>query len=377
MGITRVADVTGLDVIGIPVVMVCRPNSRSLSVSQGKALDLVAAKASGVMESVEAYHAERIALPLVLGSANDLRFTHRLVDVARLPQLGNSLLHDGFQLLWIEGSELLGGERVWVPYEMVHTNYTLPAPTGTGCFVGTSSGLAAGNHPLEALSHAICEAVERDATTLWGLLDEDGFSRTRIDPETIDDPGCREALERYGRADVAVGVWETTTDIGIPAFVVLIVERVDDPLRLLYSARGMGCHPNRAIALLRALTEAAQSRLTFIAGARDDLVRSEYELGRSPDLRRRQRLVLDAAGPMRDFADGPSFDGETFDEDVTWELDRLRLAGIDQVVAIDLTRREFGIPVVRVTVPGLEGPTDKVPASRLGARARALVEARR
>src|SRR5260370_41920527 len=72
MGITRVADVTGLDTIGIPVVLVYRPNSRSLVVSQGKGLDLVAAKASGVMESVEAYMAERIVLPLVLGSFNDL-----------------------------------------------------------------------------------------------------------------------------------------------------------------------------------------------------------------------------------------------------------------------------------------------------------------
>ena len=40
MGITRVADVTGLDRIGVPVVMVCRPNARSLAVSQGKGCDL-------------------------------------------------------------------------------------------------------------------------------------------------------------------------------------------------------------------------------------------------------------------------------------------------------------------------------------------------
>ena len=40
MGITRVANVTGLDTIGIPVVMVVRPNSRSLAVSQGKGLNL-------------------------------------------------------------------------------------------------------------------------------------------------------------------------------------------------------------------------------------------------------------------------------------------------------------------------------------------------
>ena len=67
MGITRVANVTGLDTIGIPVVMVCRPNSRSISVSQGKGCDISAAKASGLMESVESYHAEHISLPLKLG----------------------------------------------------------------------------------------------------------------------------------------------------------------------------------------------------------------------------------------------------------------------------------------------------------------------
>jgi ribosomal protein S12 methylthiotransferase accessory factor len=60
MGITRIANVTGLDRIGIPVVMVCRPNARSLAVAQGKGLDLALAKASGLMEAVEAYHAEHI-----------------------------------------------------------------------------------------------------------------------------------------------------------------------------------------------------------------------------------------------------------------------------------------------------------------------------
>jgi len=64
MGITRIANVTGLDVVGLPVVMVCRPNARSIAVSQGKGLDLAAAKASGLMEAVETYHAETIQLPL-------------------------------------------------------------------------------------------------------------------------------------------------------------------------------------------------------------------------------------------------------------------------------------------------------------------------
>jgi ribosomal protein S12 methylthiotransferase accessory factor YcaO len=64
MGITRIANVTGLDQIGIPVVMVCRPNSRSVAVSQGKGIDLPSARASGLMEATELYHAETITFPL-------------------------------------------------------------------------------------------------------------------------------------------------------------------------------------------------------------------------------------------------------------------------------------------------------------------------
>lgn len=53
MGVTRVAVLTGLDVIGIPVVAAYRPNSRSIAVHQGKGTTLAAAKASAVMEAVE------------------------------------------------------------------------------------------------------------------------------------------------------------------------------------------------------------------------------------------------------------------------------------------------------------------------------------
>src|SRR5436189_5083131 len=91
MGITRVANVTGLDSIGVPVVMVCRPNSRSVAVSQGKGIDLAAARASGVMESVEVYHGEHITLPLRFASHAQLRYTHPIADLAGLPRTADSL----------------------------------------------------------------------------------------------------------------------------------------------------------------------------------------------------------------------------------------------------------------------------------------------
>lgn len=373
MGITRIANVTGLDRIGIPVVMVCRPNSRSLAVSQGKGLDLVLAKASGLMESVEAYHAEHITLPLKLASYEELRYTHRLADVTALPRVTSSLFHPNLQILWIEGHDLLQDEPVWVPYELVHTNYTYPLPTGSGCFTLTSTGLASGNHILEAISHGICEVVERDATTLWHAMEKEAQQRTRIDLNTVDEPTCREILETFERADVGVAVWEITTDVGIPSFLCAITDRKEDRLRLLYPSAGTGCHPARHIALLRALTEAAQSRLTFIAGSRDDAIRSKYERSRDPDALRQYRAQLLPAGPMRSFRDVPTWNAETFDEDIAWELGRLRSAGFRQVVIVDLTKPEFRLPVMRVVIPGLEG-SDHVPGYALGARAQALLE---
>ena len=373
MGITRIANVTGLDNLGIPVVMVCRPNSRSLAVSQGKGLDIAEAKASGLMESLESYHAEHITLPLKLGSYEELRYTDRLVDVTALPRHSQSVFHPNMQLLWIQGHDVLHDEPLWVPYEVVHLNYTLPFPTGHGCFLSTSNGLASGNHLLEAISHGICEVVERDATTLWHLLQEEKQNHTRVDLSTVDGPSCRYVIDKFVHANVEISVWEITSDIGIPAFLCRIIERTDNLSHLLRPASGMGCHPSREVALLRAITEAAQSRLTFISGSRDDLNRDNYHRFLSQKQREHWRDSLDKKRPRRSFRDIPTWTGKTFRDDVEWELEQLRSMGIDRVLVVDLTQPEFAIPVVRVLIPGLEGPSDS-PNYVYGLRAQSFMK---
>jgi YcaO-like protein with predicted kinase domain len=351
LGITRIANVTGLDRIGIPVVMVCRPNSRSLAVSQGKGLTLDAAKASGVMEAIELYHAERIERPLKLGSGRDLARTHRLVDLDALPRVPDSRFSQDIPMLWVAGRDLLGEAEVWLPLEAVHCNAVLPLPPGSGSFPADSNGLASGNHLLEALCHGIGEVIERDATSLWHELDKAHREPTRIDPATIDDPACQALMARLEDAGLAVGVWDTTTDIGVASFQCIIVDRQRESA---HAGIGAGCHPTRTIALLRALTEALQVRLTYITGARDDL--SPHDFTRT-SLRRRHRLLgqqmADAA--TRDFRAVPNQELPTFEQDLAWLLQRLAAAGIVEVVAVDLTRPEIGLPVVKVVIPGLEG----------------------
>ena len=69
------------------------------------------------------------------------------------------------------------------------------------------------------------------------------------------------------------------------------------------------------------------------------------------------------AGPaaQRDFRHVPSHEAATCADDLDWILDRLRAVGIAGVVTLDLTRPEMGVPVVRVVIPGLEGPDDHDP----------------
>lgn len=370
-GITRVANVTGLDIAGVPVVMVCRPNARSLAVSQGKGLDLRAARASGLMESIELYHAERVLAPLVLASFNELRFTHALVDVDAVPHTSAREFHPGLRLLWIEGRELLSGTSLWLPFELVHTNYTLPLPPGSGAFLPVSNGLASGNHLLEAISHGICEVVERDATTLWHFWEDADCQRRQVALETVDDAACREVMERLARAGLEVALWDITSDVGIAVFMCVLFE-APGSLRPVGPALGYGCHPSRGVALLRALTEAAQTRLTVIAGSRDDLLRRYYVEARDP----RTPIMLRAwttPEPGRSFREAPTWESPSMDGDVKWELERLQDAGITQVVVVDLTRPEFGIPVARVVIPGLEGPSNQ-PDYVPGPRARRWLE---
>jgi len=389
LGITRVADITGLDFAGIPVVSVCRPNSRSVVVSLGKGRDLAAARASGVMESVEAFMAERITRPLLLGSVNDLRFSHRLIDVEALPRTTNSLYHADAPILWIEGQELITGTPTWVPYEMVHTAYTLPTPTGTGCFLATSNGLASGNHPLEAISHGICETVERDAATLHSLLTPGEAAQRRIDPRTVGDIDCRRVLDRLDRAGLHASIWNITSDIGIPAFRCLIAETPGQrPVRAAHGFEGAGCHPSRGIALLRALTEAVQSRVASLAGVRDEpppwdhtsTAHMQADPPATPAADKTEAREVDAADlggeAAGDLSAVPEFDSDDLGADVAWELAALRAAGVTEVVAVDLTREEFGIPVVRVITAGLEGPASLAASYRPGRRAMDLIGSR-
>ncbi|KIC21445.1 hypothetical protein RA20_04640 [Leisingera sp. ANG-Vp] len=366
MGITRIANLTGLDRIGLPTVMVTRPNSRSVAVALGKGLSLEAAQASGVMEAIETWHAERISLPLRLATFADLEREAPVADVMRLPRVAGRSFDPFRPMLWIEGNDLASKVSRWLPYEMVDTDYTAPPSSGQGAFPRSTNGLASGNDVLEAACHAVCELIERDATTLW----HSASSGRRIDPATVQDPRCRQALDCLTAAGIDYAVWDTATDIGVACFHCVICEAGSQPGHI---GIGDGCHPDRSIALLRAVTEAAQTRLTYISGARDDLDPDEFTTEAVASRAQYAHGLIRGGVPAGSFQDCPDFSSPSFDEDLDWLLNRLKSAGMDQALIVDLSRDGIGIAVVRAVIPGLEAPHDD-PGFVPGPRARQVRE---
>jgi ribosomal protein S12 methylthiotransferase accessory factor len=161
-------------------------------------------------------------------------------------------------------------------------------------------------------------------------------------------------LERFRDAGAVIGVHDMTSDVGVPCFGCLVVDQTNW-IRPLGISGGYGCHPAREIALLRALTEAAQDRLTAIAGARDDQRYADYAARR--DTEDAAALIASFLNHDRglDFRARPSVATATFDGDLAVLVDALRRVGCDSVIVVDLSQEAYGIPVTKVVVPGLEG----------------------
>jgi ribosomal protein S12 methylthiotransferase accessory factor len=350
-GITRVGVVTGLDVVGIPTVMVTRPAGRNLSVAQGKGTSLAAARASGVMEALEQHHAETIELPLRYAARGELLRRAQVLSCTNLPSAG-ATFSDAAPLLWISATSPLSGESLWVPYELVHLDFRLPLPSGSGYFVAGSTGLASGNDAAEATCHALFEVIERHCTAEFYRLSAERQQGLRLDQSSVDDAICRGLLELYERAGVQVAIWDMTSDLEVPCFLCDVIDRERGPWRSLVRARGMGCHSSRAVALVRALCEAAQSRLTMIAGSRDDISRGALARARSPEALNFAHRQLDGNG-VRLFADVRERNFDCFDDELAWLCARIGAAGHDQIAVVDLSKVDFPIAVVRVIVPGL------------------------
>lgn len=345
MGITRLANITGLDLIGLPVYTAIRPNARCLSTSQGKGVDHASAKASALMETIEFWHAEFIEESrLRWETPARLRRREAILDLEAMHHRGP--VAPDVPMLWIEGYCLLERRPVWVPFELVTLAKTDLGGVATHPFAWSSTGLASGNHLIEAIVHALCEILERHSEATF-----EGKG-ARLDPASVTTGIAADVVAMLRRANVGVQMWDCThPDIGVPTYEARVLEVPRGP-RTLGVHDGSGCHLSAEIALSRAVTEAVQSRLTWIAGSRDDLTWDTYCIAHDGIVHQmdwetaRKDVDMKAFEPVSSATD-----------DLRRDLDLLLAAakrgGATQAVVVDLTCSDFEIPVVKVVVPEL------------------------
>jgi ribosomal protein S12 methylthiotransferase accessory factor len=379
-GVTRVADITGLDRIGIPVAVAVVPKSDDfLTIYSGKGSRRADAVVGALMEAIERQATVRARPECITASAMELRAREHIVEPSEILTSMADGYRDDRACEWVEGNDLLGRRPTFVPaatagYCWRHLPNVAPHR------ITTAHGLSAGNCIEETVSQSLCEWVERDAWTLAELTShwrrrayaevqmgrnfgehfEDDFERyPSIDFAGIGEP-VEGLLRRFRRAGLEPIVRDISSDLGIPVVVATIAE--DEIPGFPQAHFGVGAHPDLRVAATRALTEAAQSRAGDIQGVREDLAPPEGNgdaKGVVVHTRRvksidRNRWMLRGSSRARSWREIEEYRNPDILTDIDLLLARLTRAGIRQVAVVDFSPPDAGISVIRTLVPGLE-----------------------
>ena len=350
-GVTRVAEITHLDRIGIPVYSAIRPDAAegAVSIYAGKGATKPQAKASAMMESFERYsaelndeHRQNFICGIFEGSVDEYLNPDSLI----LPDL----LFDPktSEMEWVKSTNLKDDSIILVPANAVYHPY-IPKNT-VKIFQSNTNGLASGNKLEEAVFHGMMEVVERDA---WSIFESKRQKKPEISCENSDNEIIRNILAMFKEVGINVKLVDLTADVKITTVAAVSDDTIlKDPALLTL---GVGTHLDPEVAVIRALTEVAQSRATQIHGTREDTVRAVFM--RKAGYQRMKRINSHWFGESEksiELNELKNDSGESFKEDIETSKKLLSKCGFEDILYVDLTRPEIEIPVVRVLIPGME-----------------------
>ncbi|MFG2063916.1 TOMM precursor leader peptide-binding protein [Micromonospora sp. NPDC048871] len=232
---------------------------------------------------------------------------------------------------------------------MLPTDLLYFSPQGHRSLRATSNGNAAGASREDAIMQGLLELVERDAVALWW------YNRTRqpeVDLASFADQWMNALPARYARVNRELWLLDLTADLGVPVMAA-VSRRTDKPAEDLML--GFGAHPDPTVAARRALTELGQLLPAVVEvdaagayGAEDPHVVRWWRsatVANQPYLRPAPGLTL----RREDYRYAESTD---LRDDVEGLVARAAAEGLE-VLVLDQTRPDVGLPVVKVIVPGL------------------------
>ncbi len=367
-GITRVTDTTRLDQLGIPVFASIRPGAAdgTICVNSGKGILPDEARVGAYMEAIEFALAEpnRAGLEIVAATPREMldgqERPEAILDFC--PRVHADIPLDE-PLTAVYASDLSGSPQLLVPAELAFVPYTHDHPKYFG---SDTNGLSSGNSLAEAQIHGILEVIERDILSFQTVLP----TYQRVEPASYPEV-LLPTVEKIESARLELIVKYGSNDFGIPFFSATIIDH--DWKNPLYINGGYGCHTNKAIALNRAVSEAVQSRLAFIHGGRDDLIRN-YRQYEGLSFTQQRELFHRSVNAHRDLPQSINF-GDI--REINWPfqsleeyrndlLNLLRVHGFDYVLCVPFTKEEEPLQVVKIIIPRMEFFSKENP--RLGPR---------
>jgi ribosomal protein S12 methylthiotransferase accessory factor len=371
-GISEVRDITDLDILGVPVYVSVRPQARGEAFTFGKGLRRVDAEVGAYMEALEFYFAEpgvgRVSTRW--GSARDVAGHERAEDAILdfVPLLQREVDLDG-SLLLASVRDLESGDECAIPAELIY----YPAPdVGQSLFGASTNGLASGNSLIEASIQALLELIERD---IWSFEFVRSASKL-VEAASLPDD-VREIVDRAERNGLQLKVRTIPNDYGMPFFAAFVFD-LDNPSRKTFNG-GWACDLDRERALVRAVTEAAQSRVAFMHGGRK--VPTSRAAGFASDAQQREaKLVHQHMLGVSDtrqqtlLTDIPDLAvAGALQQKLDAVIERLRRVLQEPIYRVVFTPPESPLQVVRVVVPLLENLKDT--RVRVGRRLKATIDA--
>ena len=266
------------------------------------------------------------------------------------------------QLDWTPVWSLTRGGWRYLP--MQYCFYDAPGENGKVYCRADSNGVAAGNCLEEAALYGIFELVERDAVALWWY---NRVARPAVDIESFGDPVVTELLRYYRSRHRDVWALDLRADLGMPVFAA-VSARNDGPNQELIF--GFGAHLSARLALRQALGEMTQvlmpaRRLGSMGQAEASLLAPELlSWLQTATLAGQPYLAADPTLPRLNVAAYPACDIDDPYESIQLCRRLVEARGLELLV-LDQTRPDIGLPVARAVIPGLRHFWPRFAAGRL------------
>jgi ribosomal protein S12 methylthiotransferase accessory factor len=249
---------------------------------------------------------------------------------------------------WVMAKCLSDAASVWFPLDLCYRRRA--AEQDFSPRLKLSSGCAAGPTVEAATLRGLLELVERDAVALWWRGGRRGRSIAADSDAGAAAAGLLAGL-RQAKAERTTWLLDITTDVEIPAVVALSARSSG-----LGFAFGLGARLTLAEAACAAIFELCQVELGQHVLAAKRQESGDAALSENDRRQLRRGTQFDSRNCRLLQPETNDGDGEGRDislSSLEQAVERLEARGI-AAYAINLTRAEFGIPVVRVLAPGLQ-----------------------